>query len=215
MGKRFPSSVSLMALVVGCAPAVLPPAEVPTQIPVTVDAPPPASAGEGQVAIDTASGEPSAVEEITGHVETMTPHGNFLDGVSFRNVCAQTPCVATLPLGQHDLRITSLRDPTYGGTGSVTVTEQPTDYRYELGHALVPSHSGFIPIGLGVGAMIVGAATIAQGSLSPDPSSMTTPLGVGALVVGAVVTAIGAYLVTSERGEVQQGTGIQWTPSAP
>ena len=215
MDNRLLSSVSLVALAAGCVPTVLPPVEAPTQIPVTAGPPPgPPPAGEGQVAIDTASGEPSAVEEITGHVETMTPHGNFLDGLTFRTVCQQTPCLATLPLGNHDLRITSLRDPTHGGTGSVNVTEQPTDYRYALGHALVPSHVGFIPLGLGVGAMIVGVSAIAQGSMDPSPSSIATPLGVGALVVGAVASAIGAYLLTSEHGEVQQGTGIQW-PSAP
>lgn len=173
----------------------------------------PPTAGNGQVTF--AADEPAIVEEITGHVEGVTSGGRFVSGLSYQTACPQTPCVANLPLGPHDLRITSLSDPTHVGMGSIIVGPQPTDYRYALGHNIYPEVvGGALALSAGICGLFVGPVFIAVGNTGNNGPNFT-PYGYGALIGGLALTALGAILIANGRGTTQDGTGLQWTPSGP
>lgn len=196
----------------GCLPAVLPPPATPAPAPVIVPprAPEP---GKGQVTIATADGEPAVVEEATGHLESTTSDGTAIDGTTYRTVCSATPCTANLEPGDHALRFTALGDPAHGGTGTITVDEQPSVYRYALGQGVAPEiGGGGALVGVGVAGVITGLTLVLLSNAGPEMDQPNTgPLGLATLAAGGALTALGLYLWERHRGAIQPGAGVQWT----
>jgi len=199
-------------LAASCAPNVLPPPAVPEQVMPPMAASAPAEPNMGVVAI--ATDEPSIVEEITGHMEGVTSGGRVVSGLTYKTVCRQTPCATDLAFGGHDLRMTSLTDPNHNGTGSITVGPQPIDYRYALGHNLDAHMGGIGAISLGFTAMVIGPVFIGIGNAGGSGPNFT-PYGYASLLGGIALTVLGGLLLSAGRGTMQDGTGVQWTPSAP
>jgi hypothetical protein len=205
---------ALCSLVVGCAlPIQLPPPAEPARVMPALSAPAP-EPGQGQVAID--ADEPSTVERYTGDTTYIDTDGNMQTAAVYAPVCSATPCVTTLAFGDNALRLTSNLDPNHSGIGTVSVAEQPTDYRFALGHNDISPHfvSGLFTV--------VGGATVAMSGLfayafTQKQSEGLAPQGawgVGGLValgVGTAITALGAYLL-GDPGHAQAGTAVQWTP---
>ncbi len=165
----------------------------------------PVARGSGNVTISTA-GEPALVEEVTGRVEATS--GDGYDGITYRTVCPATPCKAELVPGDHALKLTSLADPLHNGTGTLTVDTQPLVYRYQLGHQTQqPLRGSLFLLPLGTLALTLGGFVAGVG-----PSSTERWIGGGMMTAGAALVVLGAKLLSGARGEVQNGTGIQWTP---
>jgi hypothetical protein len=221
-------AVAAIALA-GCMPHVVPPPTVPERV-LPTDAKPP---GPGQVAIMTVdeANEPAIVEEPTGTVEGVTADGNPVTGVVFSTVCAATPCLASLPPGDHVLRFTSLADPHDGGTATITVGSQPTAFRYEMGHNTDASpYRGIAALTLGTSAITMGLVLVGIGKHTdlpsnsiamegpgcegPFPSTNYTTAGAITAIVGVALSALGVYWLDTRTGTSQDGSGVQWTPGA-
>jgi hypothetical protein len=221
MTRSLVSAVLVTSLVSGCLPEALPPPVAPEQVMPPLPAAAPQEAGKGQATID--ADEPALVEEVTGHAEGITPDGWPVSELTYRTVCPATPCAANLELGDHDLRFTSLADPSHGsGTGSITVGPQPTNYRYALGHNVDPTLGWIAPFILGTGAVVAGITFTAIGQTTTlddhantIPGPNVRPAGLVTMGVGVALTTLALYLWSHDRGATQPGTGVQWTPAAP
>jgi hypothetical protein len=217
LGVRTTRIATLMCVttVAGCMPTVLPPPTVPDRV-----LPPGVAPAQGETAIVTVS-DPALVEEVTGRYEGVTDGGHGVTGFTYRTVCVTTPCVAVLPPGPHDLRFTSLADTHNSGTAIVTATsQQPTAYRFAMGHSTDPRIGWLIPFSFGSMGVVAGIALTAIGNVQgltaegmKTSTDVQTP-GLITLGIGVVLVALGAYLWNRERGSVQDGAGVQWTPSA-
>jgi hypothetical protein len=207
-------------VIVGCGPAVLPPPAAPAREMPAMEAPQP-EAGKGQVAI--AADEPSLVEEVTGHFEGVGADGFPVDGLTYRTVCPVTPCIANVELGSRDVRLTSLADPEHSGTGTIVVGDQPSAYRYALGHNTGPAvgrqFGGAYALtfgGLGVigGAILIGIGQPHELDVNGNPSTGPNlrPWGMATAVVSTALIAYGWHLLRGSEGHAQEGTGVQWTP---
>jgi hypothetical protein len=215
-----PIGVGLALCLVGCNVLTLPPPPTPDRIvpPVPVQAEPPPP-GKGRVVIAIVGDEPSIVERVAGHMEGVTTTADIVSGNVYETVCSQTPCVADLGLGTHDLRITSITDLTHTGVGTITAGPKPSVYRYALGRNV--DHSvRFIwgMQGLIWGGVVLGGCTVGLGlesSQKGGADSGAVGAFVAGLVVGAGLAALGTYLLAQPVGEKQEGTGVQWVPGGP
>jgi hypothetical protein len=212
--------VAVAVVIVGCGPAVLPPPAAPERVIPAMEAPRP-EAGKAQVAI--AADEPARVEEVTGHFEGVGAEGDAVEGLTYRTLCPVTPCIANVELGPRDIRLTSLVDPEHAGTGTILVGEQPTAYRYALGHNTSPAVGrqlgGIFALtygGLGVigGSILLGVGQTTDTDVygNTTPGTNFRPWGAATLVLSSALIVYGVHLLRDTGGQVQDGTGVQWTP---
>jgi len=205
---------------------MLPPPATPDRVvpQVATQGEPPA--GMGQVTIGIVGDEPSIVEAVTGHFEGVTSSADVASGLVYETVCKQTPCVANLSIGDHDLRITSIQDDSHTGSATITIGPQPSVYRYALGRSV--NHTSRViwgAQGLAWGVLGFGASTIGLVAQYKNlcancaPVGPANPVAVVSLVVGMIASgglaAVGAYLVGKPMLDLQEGTGVQWVPAAP
>ena len=174
--------------------------------------------GQSQVVIDAVS-EPALVEEVTGRMEGTDARGYSVTGLTYRTVCLSTPCAVDLPLGAHQLRLSSLSDSNRWGLGTLVVGPAPGAYRYALGtHNPGKGLLAMISIGAGVALATGGGALFAIGSQTnlitrqPDSPGLQAP-GAGLMIGGGALIILGAVLIALFPAETQDGTGVQWTPA--
>jgi hypothetical protein len=214
MHGRFMPVLALV-LTAGCVHVLPPPPEPERVVPASYAPAPPAPQGTSPLILDTPA-EPATVEEVTGHYEGTDSRGHSMEGSTYRNVCASTPCAANLELGQHVLRFTSLVDPLNGGTGVVLAGPRPSAYRYAMGHgdpgkAMV----GLVTTSLGVAAASAGFAFFLSGTMTDSithqqSSPGEASAGTGLMVGGGVLAVAGAVMAFLWGPRVQNGTGVQW-----
>jgi hypothetical protein len=206
------TSVGLLMLT-GCMPQQLPPPAAPEPVIAEVAAVPTAP-GKGQATLD--ADEPSTVMEDIGSTPFTDDDGNTLMSPIYKTVCAATPCVTNLDFGAHDLQFTSNVDALHSGTGTLTVGEQPIDYRFALGHNDPSPH-----FATGLTTTIAGAALMFGGMFAYGitqqpggfaPSSSWGTAGIVSFAVGIAALAVGVHLL-ADPGTMQNGTGTQWTPA--
>ena len=209
-------------LIASCMPTSVPPPIVPEKVlppsvPTAAAAPPP---GKGQVTIATVdeATRPALVEEVTGHVEGVAGDGSVIDAMTYAKVCPATPCVADLGLGEHTLRFTSLADPHDGGTATISVGDQPSAYRYAMGHNTDPTPAlGLAAFTVGVNATVIGLVLVGLGDQRDHPNAPFgaadyAPAGLITAVAGAVLTGFGIHWLATRTGTTQPGAGVQWVP---
>jgi hypothetical protein len=168
--------------------------------------PPPA--GKSIVLID--ADRPAEVDEVTGTVSgyAMGRRG-YAYGIATRPIC-MTPCATHLDQGFHELVFRT--DGGWGGTAQLTVGDQPTAFRYALGHS--DAHLG-ARIGAAT-ALSFGITSVAVGlPLWASSDGSVSNVGMYLSGGGAALTVLGAVLLAIYRGEYQPGTGMQWTLPSP
>jgi hypothetical protein len=185
----------------------LPPPPSPDRVAPILPEESPAPAGMGQVAIATSTDEPALVEEVTGHMEGIASDGTFVSGLTYQTVCSSTPCLATLPVGEHAVRLTSLQDPNHSGSGSLEISPQAMNYRYALGHQ--EDHAGAL-VG-GILLLSLSPVALVPGLLVLNNSSTGEKIGGGALLVTSAALAIVGTIVLHHATFIsQEGTGVEW-----
>lgn len=214
--RRRIAAALCASLVAGCLPPPAKPAAVMPPL-----APVPPVPGWSQVALD--ADEPSVVQVKTGEHESVTSEGgsrgmgfwNSTGGTyvttndTYETLCTPTPCAIHLRPGTYDLRITSNRDASHAATGTLTVAQQPVDYRVALGRRHAPSREAGIGV-LTAGVVLLFVAGFFASSRSGPGTRADYALG-GA---GAVGFGTGLWMLFSNSygGIEQPGAAVQWTP---
>lgn len=127
-----------------------------------------------------------------------------------RLVCRATPCVITLPYGEHSLVFEGRRDKGRESRATVTMGDRDVILNHTLGQERVSV--GFVA---GSAIAVAGAATVlvagkllADDGTSPDSASSLAYTGLGgvaALLVG------GLFMLLSPRPVSQPGASREWT----
>ncbi|HEY4240634.1 MAG TPA: hypothetical protein VGM88_12520 [Kofleriaceae bacterium] len=212
MAKRAVCAIWLAA---ACGQTIVPPPQTPAREMPAMERPE-AAPGHGTIAI--ATDEPASVEVVTGHVEAVSADGWPVNGTSYRTVCAATPCVASLKVGERDLRFRALDDPAHvNGIATVTIGEQPTNYHFAMGHSTDAKFHWVAPVIVGTAAVIIGLTLVGlgqttklDGSGDEVPGPDVRPAGIGVALGGAVLTGLGVWLASRSAGTSQVGAGVEW-----
>jgi hypothetical protein len=182
-------------------PAPSPPKEDMPVVDLPASKPP---AGSARVLVST--DVPARVGLAARHARAADMSGGTsheIEGTS----CDATPCVLTLPYGEHVLRFEGTRGGGRTSTAEVAVRNDVVVVNHTLGKSELGS--SFI-YGLGmIGVGLVGLATT-FGPLAPDSSS-TEVKTAKILLFGSFTVAGGAAICLTTRTE-QEGATTQWVP---
>lgn len=228
LDSRVARAMVAVCLAAGCSVRTLPPPQTPErvvpQIELESDPPP---EGFGQVTLDTVGG-PAHVEVVTAEISGFT-YGRVgaygMTGSSFGMMTAPvctTPCVANLPLGPHELVFESRVDPERVSRAEVQFTRRPSVFRYDVGlrQANVGSRLlGILTLSFGLsalmtGPLLVGLSDIGSSPSHPDAGSGMATAGWAVTGVGGALTLVGALVMALMRPVQQDGSGVQWNPTA-
>ena len=202
------------------------PAKVIPRIPVE---PGPPEQGEGRVLIDAASG-PAQVRVVLNRAVAVAQMGNYvgtMGTLTTASLCASTPCAVNLPYGQYELMFQSRTDEERQSSDMVTVGQQASVFRHELGRQEDPRAArawGGTAMTFGVLGLATGASFLLTSALvnsndsngaSSSSSSTFSTIGVVTIGVGAVLTALGIGLLVAGRPKVQPGSSVQFVPGGP
>lgn len=173
------------------------------------DLPPP---GGGMARIIVSTDVPARVERIASH-RAWTPEASahVSPEVGEGLLCEETPCVVTLPYGDHELVFKGTRDSERVGSATLKVRSETIVINHTLGRV---HHPGGQAVGWGitlVGAVCLGVALgMAETSEKnhTELSSSVAPLamaGLGTMLFGGV---IGLASPTTR----QDGASTMWVP---
>ena len=129
-------------------------------------------------------------------------------------VCSETPCVLTLPYGDHELELTALDVLERNSTVIAHVNASTVVLNHTLGRVHAPGGqaAGITLVVLGVLGLAVGLGAAASESKSSGTSTDgTTAAAVG--LVGFGVIALGAALAAANPTVEQPGTTREWSPA--
>lgn len=212
--------VALAAL--GCEPRVLPASTLPPATTPGVDTSAPVPEGHGRVVIDIEEG-PVPIRQV---VLDPQPSGNPVQlgegppvqrwrfAERLEPVCAETPCVADLPLGNVLLAfpMAGADDESLFATDLVHVSAEPSVYRRHL-DIYYPRRGAMVGVGtvsavLGFGGALGGALVLRNGL--DDGHQGRTIGGAIALGVGALAMAFGIWLTKRGRVTIRPGSSIHY-----
>ncbi|MAQ16804.1 MAG: hypothetical protein CMN30_18680 [Sandaracinus sp.] len=200
----------------GCQPQALATSTTPAAIAPEVDTSAPLAAGQGRLVVDVEDG-PVTVERIQLEPQPANAPGEgTIQRWRFEErpevLCASTPCVVDLPVGN-----VLLGFPTLGSEELVTrvlvhVSEEPTVYRRALDQYF-PRRAGMLGVGVpsllvGLGSASAGAALLPQG-LDRDDRGRTIA-GAVTLGVGVALFAIGYWLIKQGRHSLRPGASVHF-----
>ena len=193
----------------------LAPAPTPRTTSPELRAAPPAAAGQGQLVIDVVDG-PTPVQRIYMK-PTPVSDGQGQTRFEFMEspelLCAATPCLVSLPVGNVVLGF-----PVRGGTGAmdvelVHVDPEATVYRRALTYYKPPQRTartlGIVSAAFGGMAMVTGASLLPIG-LAKDSDGLTLG-GSISLGVGTVLTALGVWAMWGTGSSYRPGSAIHFS----
>lgn len=126
-------------------------------------------------------------------------------------LCAQTPCVVKLPLGNVVLGFPVTSSPGAREVELVHVEASPTVYRRALSFYKAPQSGrslGVVATSLGGMTIVAGASMLPIG-LAKDVDGLTLAGGIS-LGVGAIVTALGIWSLKGTSSSYKQGSAIHF-----
>jgi hypothetical protein len=198
--------VSLVALG-GCTVQTLPaPAAPAPSMPVLAAPLPEARPGTARVIVAT-----DVPARVIGRRRKGDGSGGF-GGEEVWNeqvVCARTPCVVTVPYGEHAFRFEGVDDGGRSSSAKLTVDRDTIVVNHTLGQSRFdwarPVGLGLLT--LGIASLLVVGGNFETGGLSPKVGNALVLGGLGGVVVG------GLTLAASGSPSSQEGSTTQWTPS--
>ncbi|MDP3278260.1 MAG: hypothetical protein Q8Q09_23940 [Deltaproteobacteria bacterium] len=220
----------------------LPPPPPPQDAPAEAQTPPTATPSRGVLAIEVDDG-PARVERVVWHTvlrpTRVLVSGNRRSGdvlpshafVEVEPVCV-APCVARVPYGAYELRITPLdvatRDDRLGprsqqeslessavyrsaNTVAVVVNEAPSALRVTLGRRRAPAvvqSAGALTTLIGAGLTLLGGIMLPTGAVLGQTDVRDG--SIIALSIGALGTLVGTSLLSGYPSEVRPASSTQW-----
>jgi hypothetical protein len=180
------------------APPALPEAALPN-----IAVPPPSNDASSTVVVITTD-VPARVVRTSAYSGRSGRH--FESGTVEELVCEQTPCTASLPYGDHELRFTALYDRERFDDTTIHVQ----DPRVVLNHTLGRSHS---PSWRGVGTALVltGLATMLAGGAAGKGTHDGT-MSAALVTAGALTTVGGTAILAGFPSIEQPGSTREWAP---
>jgi hypothetical protein len=199
-------------LSVGCAPEVLapPPPPAPRMPTLDVEPPPEAEGGMSRVVIDT---------DVPARVERLVATGQFPHRFHTHEVplpgllCAETPCVATMPYGDYELHFSALTDRERSSSVLLRVRHATEVVNHTLGthHTPPGKEIGAMFVATGLITLLVSVALVPMtDSKTHSNVSSETPAIVAAAGAGQLV--LGGFVMAAARGTTQDGSTTQWSP---
>jgi len=168
--------------------------------------------GGGMARVVLATDVPSRVERVThrvARIDRETAPVSTLGGEGL--LCAETPCVVTLPYGDHELVFKGTRDHERGSSTMLAVRRPTVVLNHTLGRVHVPrgqtvgwilALSGGLLLGVGLG--LAANDQNRRGVFEPTASSLALA-GLGTITLGGIVSLI----FPSTK---QEGASTQWSP---
>lgn len=167
-------------------PAVLPPVALPQE---------PIPAGMGRVVLDTPEG-PASVE-----IKYPTETG----AMGWRPLCT-SPCVADVPVGNHEISFVMRDNPKRNDTAVVPIAAGTTVYRRNLTER---DDSAFM-LGAGYFVAYTGITVLLIGLLIAAIPDVTGNAGRNTAIVGAGMTVGGSVMFYYGWPSVKKGQGTQF-----
>ncbi len=191
----------------------LPPAPTPAKLAPAVTLATDLGEGEGQLVIDVVDG-PTQVERIHMQPTPVTDQQGrtryeFVE--SKEVLCATTPCVVKLPVGNVVLGFPVTSSPGSTEVELVHVDASPTVYRRALSFYKAPKSGrglGVVTTSFGGMAVVAGASMLPIG-LAKDIDGLTLG-GAISLGAGAVLTALGIWSLRGTSSSYRQGSAIHY-----
>ncbi len=191
----------------------LPPAPTPAKLAPSVTLASDLAAGEGQLVIDVVDGltqveriymKPTPVTDAQGRTRY-----EFFESPEV--LCATTPCVVKLPLGNVVLSFPVSSNPGAREVELVHVEASPTVYRRALSYYQAPQSGrtlGVVATSIGGTTVVAGASMLPIG-LAQDIGGLTLAGGIS-LAAGAILTALGIWKLTGTSSSFRQGSAIHF-----
>jgi hypothetical protein len=197
----------------------LPPAPAPDPIVPRVEAGTPLAAGQGRLVLDVVEG-PAPVQQIRMDavpVATAGGHTAFDLHEAPGILCAVTPCVTNVPIGNVLLGFPVIGDDEATEVELVHVGPEPSVYRRSLSVYTDTSGGlrlfGILATSIGGASAITGAALLPIG-LAKENGGLTTAGGI-TLGVGAVLLAVGIWAIRADSPTYRPGSSNHFPLGAP
>lgn len=201
-----------------CGMRQLPPVAAPAQeVPVVEDMPTsPPLPDQSRVIID-ANGEHTRVLEVMSETHgfgLVNGRRASMASVTTRPVCGDTPCVADLAKGDHEIIFGTSREST-----NVRVGDSTRVVRYAMGNTYISPvwKVGVVSASLGVVALAFSwmPYLFAGASRSQDTKDTLHNVGEGMLISGGIALVAGIIMTIVARPEHTPGSTTQWNLPPP
>ncbi len=174
------------------------------------------AAGGGLARIIIGTDVPARVERIT-HRSThlkAEPHEPSLSGGEAL-LCTETPCVITLPYGDHELVFRGTSDAERVSHTTLVVRRDTVVLNHNLGRVHRPAGQSvawaLAVTGVAIASVALGLAE-GQAKTGRDATDATIPALAG---VGAGTILLGGVVGLASSGTTQAGSSTQWSPRGP
>lgn len=187
----------------------LPPAPTPDALVPRVQASAPLAAGQGRLVLDVVEG-PAPVQQVRMSampIPVQDGHTTYELHEAPGILCAVTPCVTDLPVGNVLLGFPVIGDPDKLEVELVHIGPEPSVYRRSLSIYNDASGGlrlfGILATSIGGASAITGTALLPIG-LAKDNSGLTISGGI-TLGVGAVALALGIWAIRADSPTYRPG----------
>jgi hypothetical protein len=216
--QRLCASLSIAVLGAACV-RHLPPAPTPEPLVPRVEAGTPLAAGQGRLVLDVVEG-PAPVQQVRMNA-TPVPgpdgHNTFELHEAPSVLCAVTPCVTNIPVGNVVLGFPVIGDSDATEVELVHIGPEPSVYRRSL--SVYTDNTGGVRL-FGILATSIGGASAVTGAallpigLAKENGGLTVAGGLS-LGVGAVLLAVGIWAIRADAPTYRPGSSNHFPLGAP
>ncbi len=201
-----------------CGMRELPPVAAPAQeVPVVEDMPTSAPLPDQSRVIIDANGEHTRVLEVMSETHgfgLVNGRRSSMASITTRPVCGDTPCVADLTKGDHEIIFGTGQEST-----NVRVGDSTRVVRYAMGNTYISPvwKVGVVSASLGVVALAFSwmPYVFAGASRNQDTKDTFHNVGEGMLISGGIALVAGIIMTIVARPEHTPGSTTQWNLTAP